>query len=74
MTGITQICFSCGRPIINGQTVLGGAGEPYHIECTRPPSQAVGYPVSHGCICPPGAEQTCAGPMCPRRPITVTAY
>lgn len=21
----------------------------------------------HGCICPPTSEQTCQGPMCPRR-------
>lgn len=24
---------------------------------------------SHGCVCPPGAEKTCAGPLCPRKPI-----
>lgn len=24
---------------------------------------------SHGCICPPGAEATCKGVLCPRRPI-----
>lgn len=22
-----------------------------------------------GCICPPGAEKTCKGPLCPRRAI-----
>lgn len=22
-----------------------------------------------GCVCPPGAEATCKGPLCPRRPI-----
>lgn len=27
----------------------------------------VGIPVQ-GCICPPGAEKTCQGGMCPRRP------
>lgn len=26
----------------------------------------------HGCICPVGAEKTCAGWNCPRRPITFT--
>jgi hypothetical protein len=26
-------------------------------------------PTQHGCICPPGAEKTCQGPMCPRRPL-----
>lgn len=25
--------------------------------------------VQQGCICPPGSEATCRGPMCPRRPI-----
>lgn len=23
----------------------------------------------HGCVCPPGAEATCKGPLCPRQPI-----
>jgi hypothetical protein len=23
----------------------------------------------HGCICPPTAEQTCQGPLCPRKPV-----
>jgi hypothetical protein len=23
----------------------------------------------HGCVCPVGAEATCKGPLCPRRPI-----
>ena len=22
-----------------------------------------------GCVCPPGSEATCRGPMCPRQPI-----
>lgn len=22
-----------------------------------------------GCICPPGAEKTCQGPLCPRKPV-----
>lgn len=26
-------------------------------------------PAQQGCICPPGAEKTCQGPMCPRRPM-----
>lgn len=25
--------------------------------------------VTQGCICPVGAEKTCQGPLCPRRPI-----
>ncbi len=25
--------------------------------------------VSQGCVCPPGAEATCRGPLCPRQPI-----
>jgi hypothetical protein len=25
-------------------------------------------PVQAGCICPPGAEISCRGPLCPRRP------
>jgi hypothetical protein len=24
---------------------------------------------SHGCICPPGANLTCEGPFCPRKPF-----
>lgn len=27
-------------------------------------------PITHGCICPPGAELTCQGAMCPRRAPT----
>lgn len=27
-------------------------------------------PAPHGCICPPGSETTCQGPLCPRRPIS----
>lgn len=26
-------------------------------------------PAPHGCVCPVGAEKTCAGPLCPRKPI-----
>lgn len=26
-------------------------------------------PVLHGCVCPAGAEKTCRGPLCPRKPI-----
>lgn len=22
----------------------------------------------HGCVCPPGSEATCRGPLCPRNP------
>lgn len=69
MSGITPSCASCGRPIINGSLVHGFAGETYHAECTRPPVEPVGYPVQRGCICPPGAEQTCMGEMCPRKPM-----
>lgn len=29
----------------------------------------VGKVAAHGCICPPGAEATCKGALCPRRPI-----
>lgn len=28
---------------------------------------------THGCICPAGAEKTCAGPLCPRRPWSTSA-
>lgn len=27
--------------------------------------------ISHGCICPPTAEQTCQGLVCPRRAIKI---
>lgn len=27
-----------------------------------------------GCICPPGAEKTCEGPLCPRRKPTLTGF
>jgi hypothetical protein len=25
-----------------------------------------------GCVCPPGAEATCQGFACPRKPLTIT--
>lgn len=25
-------------------------------------------PASHGCVCPIGAEKSCQGPLCPRKP------
>lgn len=31
---------------------------PFHLQTT-----------GAGCVCPAGAEKTCMGPMCPRRPI-----
>ena len=30
-------------------------------------------PVQQGCICPPGAEATCRGQMCPRRSFATSA-
>lgn len=29
----------------------------------------VPWTASQGCICPPGAERTCQGPLCPRKPL-----
>jgi hypothetical protein len=34
------------------------------------PAPRVNVPLgAQGCICPPGAERTCAGGMCPRKPL-----
>lgn len=27
-------------------------------------------PIQQGCICPPGTERTCEGPLCPRRNVS----
>lgn len=51
----------------------GGPGPcpcPNYREYTRPVAPAwMPQPVApaHGCICPPGAEATCKGDLCPRR-------
>jgi hypothetical protein len=31
-------------------------------------------PSPHGCVCPPTSEQTCKGPLCPRRSIGVGGF
>jgi len=28
----------------------------------------------HGCVCPPTSEQTCKGPLCPRRSIGAAGF
>lgn len=77
-TGITLKCAQCGRAIAgNVSSVWGTGGEVYHAECTRPPVVdpiQVPAPIiyAHGCVCPAGAEATCQGPSCPRRPIRVS--
>jgi hypothetical protein len=42
-------------------------GQLYRTEYFTRPQVA-----AHGCICPPGAEETCQGQQCPRRPATPT--
>lgn len=38
-TGTTPLCAHCRRPIVGNAPAVWGAGaEPYHLECTRPPS------------------------------------
>ena len=49
-------------PVCTPQTAL-----PLHSY----PPVPVFYPP--GCICPPTSEQTCQAPMCPRKPIKVSA-
>lgn len=33
--------------------------------------KATSRSAAQGCVCPPGAEKTCQGALCPRRPIKV---
>ena len=40
MSGITEICFACGRPVLE-DCVRGRQAEPYHRACTLAPSRAV---------------------------------
>lgn len=35
--------------------------------CPSSPNKAPPQAAAHGCICPPGAEATCQGFLCPRR-------
>jgi len=36
------------------------------------PAPYIPQPVMRGCVCPPGAEATCQGFACPRKPLTIT--
>lgn len=66
--GVVPSCGFCGRPVRGGDLCfLDGSPTPYHIACTYPPAPAI----SHGCICPPGAEATCQGWLCPRRGVKI---
>jgi hypothetical protein len=39
------------------------------FKASRRIERIVNPAASHGCVCPVGAEATCKGPLCPRRPI-----
>jgi hypothetical protein len=61
MTYVTHPCTGWQCPICHPQVTLPWP-PPYHAA-----------PVQQGCICPPTSEQTCQGPMCPRKSIRVSA-
>lgn len=44
---------------------------PGNCSVCNPPQMKRGSYIAptQGCICPPGSERTCRGPMCPRQPI-----
>lgn len=63
--GESAACGTCGKLIL-GPGSWGISGNAVCVCCVhdrRPIRSAQSY----GCICPAGAEQTCAGLMCPRR-------
>ena len=60
-------CMMRSVAVKNGRWVepkrdLGPVVEP---SVTWPPA-SIG---ARGCVCPPGSEKTCRGPLCPRQPI-----
>lgn len=46
------------------------------VERSRPRAPQLAPPgiVAQGCICPPGAEKSCQGAFCPRRPVDLRSY
>lgn len=49
----------------------------YGCQRQMPPCQQPGFyqpPLPRGCVCPPGAEQTCQGWQCPRKPLSTATY
>ena len=39
---------------------------------TPAPAPSVATTPTRGCVCPPGAEKTCQGALCPRQPVRLT--
>lgn len=65
--GETATCGNCGKVILGpGPWAIDPWAVCHCCEHDRRPLSA--GPSQHGCICPPGSEQTCRGLQCPRRP------
>jgi Lar family restriction alleviation protein len=56
---LARIDFARAALLVIQQDTVAGEVE------RRPQSPVIG----HGCICPPGSERTCRGPLCPRQSL-----
>jgi hypothetical protein len=64
------VCRQFGCQIAAREMAQQMPFQPGHVGQYPTPQIGHGTPLAgHGCICPPGAEATCKGPLCPRRPI-----
>lgn len=64
-------CCVCGAR--NYASSMGGASICPRCDAGLPPLPPTPMMMqAHGCICPPGSEKTCQGPLCPRRPVPNT--
>lgn len=57
-----------GEPLCPCQ--MRAARQHFHILDPLPPPSFPALP--RGCVCPAGAEATCQGFACPRKPLTIT--
>jgi len=76
MTYVMMHCHLCGASGCNGQCrPFEGRSWEYRPVPTintgstlPPPVPSPPSPIFQGCICPPGANETCQNPKCPRKP------
>lgn len=66
---LTSAMFDAGYSALRSCYEHDGQGVSVVAEIYRAMRSLEPVSASHGCICPPKSEETCKGPMCPRRPV-----